>query len=55
LYGFLHADGVHNQLQMGQDFWLVAADVTFHGLVSQQFGEIALANDQTLGPRRSRV
>jgi hypothetical protein len=41
-----HADGVHHQFQVGQDFGLVAADVALDGLVDQQFGEVVLGDHQ---------
>jgi len=46
LHRLFHADGVHHQLQVGQDFGLVAADVAFDGLVGQQLGEVALGYHQ---------
>ena len=48
LHRLFHADGVHHQLQVGQDFGLVAADVAFDGLVDQQLGEIALGHHQRI-------
>ena len=46
LHRLFHADGVHHQLQMGQDLWFVAADVALDGLVGQQLGEVALGHHQ---------
>jgi len=50
LHRLFHTDSVHHQLQVGQDFRLVAADVALDRLIGQQLGEVALGNDQTLGP-----
>ncbi len=41
LHRLFHADGVHNQLPIGQDLGLVATDVALDGLVGQQLGEVA--------------
>ena len=46
LYRFFHADGVHDQFQVCQDFRLVAADIAFDGFVGQQLGQVALGHDQ---------
>ena len=46
LDSLFHADGVHHQLQVGQDFRLVPADVALDGLVGQQLGEVALGHHQ---------
>lgn len=46
LHGFFHAEGVHHQLRVGQDFGLVAADVALDGLVGRQLGEVAIGHNQ---------
>ncbi len=46
LRALFHAEGVHHQLQVTQDFGLVAADVALHGLIGQQLGEVALGHHQ---------
>ncbi len=40
LHGLFHADGVHHQFQVGQDFGLVAADVALDRPVGQQLGQV---------------
>ena len=57
LHRFFHADGVHYQLQVGQDFRLMPADVALDGPVGQQLGQIALGHnqvEQVEPPRESR-
>lgn len=46
LQRLLHAARVRHQLQVGQDFGLVSADVAHNGFVGQQLGEVALGHDQ---------
>lgn len=46
LHRLFHADGVHHQFQVGQDFRLVAPDVALYGPVGQQFGQVTLGHDE---------
>lgn len=46
LHGFFHADGVNHQLQVGQNFGLVAADVALDRGVGERLGEVALDHHQ---------
>ncbi len=44
LYRLLYAESAHLQLQAGQDFGLVPADVALDGLIGEQFGKVALGH-----------
>ncbi len=46
LHRLLHADGVHHQLEMLEDFGLVPGDVAFDGVVAEQFGQVAFGDHQ---------
>lgn len=53
LHCLFHADDVHHQLEVGQDFRLVAADIAFDSFVGQQLGEVVLATSP-LSPYQSK-
>ena len=44
LHGFFHADNVHHQFEMLEDFGFVAGDVTLDGIVAEQFGQVTFGN-----------
>jgi len=42
LHRFFHAESVHHQFEMLEDFGCVPADIAFNCVVAEQFGQVAL-------------
>ncbi len=46
LHCLFHADGVHHQFKMLEDFGFVAGDVAFDDFVAEQLGQVTLGEHQ---------